>query len=148
MHTYIHNCFSRHRCGAHCGTIPTKTVSHATLCGAPHPQHFSLGISTYDTLNLGLGIYCTPSAARFARKLFLTPPLRRPLRHDSDQNCFSRHPCGAHCGTIRPKTVSHPPSVFDFEFDFDFYLIAQAPKPKLALCAGKTIATAADPIRG
>ena len=73
-------------------TIRPKTASHATLCGAP--QKNSLAMSTCGALNFG-------------QKLFLTPPWRRPLRHDSAKDCFSRHPCGAHCDTIRPKSVSH-----------------------------------------
>ena len=125
-HDSAQNCFSRHRCGAHCGTIPTKIVSHATP--RPAPQISSLAMSTYGALILKLNIYCTPTAARFARKLFLTPPLRRPLRHEFGpklflapplrrplrhaiaQNCFSRHRCGAHCGTILPQNCfsRHP----------------------------------------
>jgi hypothetical protein len=124
-HDSTQNCFSRHRCGAHCGTICPEIVSHATVPApiaarfrptlsftppflvSPTPPNFFLAMSTYGAFILKLNIYCTPTVARFARKLFLTPPLRRPLRHDLTGNCFSRHRCGVHCGTICTETVSH-----------------------------------------
>ena len=104
------NCFSRHRCGAHCGTICPETVSHATLCGAPNPTkllsrhehlrcfdfeieyllHAHCGTIRPKTVSHATG--AAPIAARFARKLFLTPPLRRLLRHDLPGTCFPRHP--------------------------------------------------------